>query len=298
MKTIIIPRIFGGLGNQLFIYAASRRLALVNQAELVLDDVSGFKYDHEFNRHYQLDHFNIPCRKATSLERLEPYSRIRRYIKRSWNQRKPFSKRTYIMQEGSALDQRLLNVQPKGSVYLEGYWQSEDYFIDVESTIRQDLQIKPPTDTVNLAMAAKIQDNKAVAVHIRFFDDPQVDNNNVPLSYYTRAVKKMNCLVPDAHYFVFSDRPESVISHIHLPEGRVTIVGHNLGDEYAYADLWLMTQCQHFIIANSTFSWWGAWLAMHRGKKIIAPRFELLNNNRIRTTWGFKGLLPEKWLKI
>ena len=78
----IIPRIFGGLGNQLFCYAAARRLALVNHAELVIDDVSGFAFDEVYQRHYQLDHFNIPCRKATAAERLEPFSRVQRYLKR------------------------------------------------------------------------------------------------------------------------------------------------------------------------------------------------------------------------
>jgi hypothetical protein len=93
----ITPRIFGGLGNQLFCYAAARRLALVNNAELVLDDVSGFTYDDFYQRHYQLDHFSIPCRKATPAERLEPYHRVRRYLKRRWNQRKPFAQRAYLV---------------------------------------------------------------------------------------------------------------------------------------------------------------------------------------------------------
>jgi hypothetical protein len=87
MGVIVFPRIFGGLGNQLFIYDATRRLALVNQAELILDDVSGFAYDTVYQRHYQLDHFNIPCRKATAMDRLEPFSRLRRLLKLKWNHR-------------------------------------------------------------------------------------------------------------------------------------------------------------------------------------------------------------------
>jgi len=106
--TKIISRIFGGLGNQLFCYAAARRLALVNNAELVIDNVSGFMHDTDYQRQYQLDHFSIPCRKATSVELLEPFPRIRRYLKRRLNQRRPFAQRSYLVQEGIDFDPRLL----------------------------------------------------------------------------------------------------------------------------------------------------------------------------------------------
>lgn len=146
--TKLIPRLFGGIGNQLFIYAAARRLALVNNAELVLDSVSGFTNDTVYQRHYQLDHFNIPCRQATAAERLEPFSRLRRKVLRWWNQRKPFKQRTYLVQESIDFDPRLLYYKPRGTVYLEGYWQSENYFKDIEDIIRHDLKIKPPEDTI------------------------------------------------------------------------------------------------------------------------------------------------------
>lgn len=292
----IIPRIFGGLGNQLFCYAAARRLALVNNAELVLDDVSGFAYDAAYLRHYQLDHFNIPCRKAMAFERLEPFSRVRRLLKRKWNQRLPFVQRAYIQQQGIDFDPRLLQVKPKGTVYLEGYWQSEDCFKDVEATICQDLQIKPPTDASNLAMAEQIRNCTAVAVHVRFFDEPHAPgSNNAPGDYYTRAVQKMDGFAPAAHYFIFSDQPEAARARIPLSDERCTLVSHNQGDAMAYADLWLMSQCQHFIIANSTFSWWGAWLATYPGKQVIAPGFEMRQG---KMSWGFKGLLPDEWIKL
>lgn len=291
----LIPRIFGGLGNQLFCYAAARRLALVNNTELVIDDVSGFAYDHDYQRHYQLDHFNIPCRKATAAERLEPFSRVRRYLKRRWNQRLPFAHRAYLVQEGIDFDSRLLHLKPQDTVYLEGYWQSEDYFKDVEATIRQDLQIKPPTDVANLAMAAQIRGCTAVAVHLRFFDQPQAPGiNNAPGDYYTRAVEAMERLSPDAQYFIFSDQPEAASARIPLPNARVTLVAHNQGDEHAYADLWLMTLCRHFIIANSSFSWWGAWLAENAGKIVTSPSKTTVPNRNI-TAWDFDGLIPADW---
>jgi hypothetical protein len=292
----IIPRIYGGLGNQLFCYAAARRLALVNNSELVLDDVSGFVRDHEYQRHYQLDHFNIPCRKATPAERLEPLSRARRYLKRAMNRRRPFEVRSYIQQEGMDFDPRLLTVKPHGTVYLEGYWQSEQYFKDVESAIREELRIVPPKDAINLTMAEHMRSFQTVAVHVRFFDAPQeLGVNNAKGNYYARAVARMESLVPEAHYFVFSDQPAAARARIPLPDNRITLVSHNQGDELAYADLWLMTQCQHFIIANSTFSWWGAWLAAQPEKQVITPGFEMRQG---KMCWGFAGLIPKEWLKV
>lgn len=291
----IIPRIFGGLGNQLFCYAAARRLAIVNNSELVIDAVSGFVRDRNHQRYYQLDHFSIPCRKATAAERLEPFPRVRRYLKRACNRRRLFEERTYIRQEGIDLDLRLLHVKPYGTVCLEGYWQSEDYFKDVEQTIRADLRITPPTDTANWEMAARIRDSLAVAVHVRFFDAPnEAGTNNAPDDYYARAVAQMETLLSDAHYFVFSDRPDVASARIPLPDNRITCVSHNRGDANAYADLWLMSLCRHFITANSTFSWWGAWLGPAKGKVIVTPAVKI----QTEPSWGFKGLIPDGWIKI
>ena len=291
----IVARIVGGLGNQIFIYATARRLALVNDAELVLDNVSGFVRDYDYRRNYQLDHFNIPCRKATAAERLEPFPRVRRYLKRRWDQRKPFMQRSYLVQDGIDYDPRLLQFKPKRLVYLEGYWQSENYFKDIEETIRREMQITPPVDAANLEISKQIGSKKTVAVHVRFFDEPDNNHgNNAGGDYYYRAIAEMERRVPDAHYFVFSDRPEAVCGRIPLPDGRITMVNHNQGDDMAYADLWLMSQCEHFIIANSTFSWWGAWLSENSEKVIIAPGFEKQEG---KMSWGFSGLLPEDWIK-
>ncbi|MEM7063175.1 MAG: alpha-1,2-fucosyltransferase [Cyanobacteria bacterium P01_B01_bin.77] len=290
----VIPRIFGGIGNQLFIYAAARRLALVNNAELVLDNVSGFVHDYNYQRHYQLDHFHIPCRKTTAAERMEPFSRMRRYVKRHLNRYRSFEQSFYIQQQGRDFEPRLLQVKPQGTVYLEGYWQSEKYFKDVENIIRQELKIQSPTDDANLSMAVRIRTHIAVAVHVRFFDD---GISNASRDYYKRAINRMEQIVPDAHYFLFSDRPKVARELIALPERRITSVEHNQGDEMAYADLWLMTLCQHFIIANSTFSWWGAWLSDQNGKQVVAPGFKL-NDPRGTTGWNFSGQLPTCWYQV
>lgn len=292
----IVLRVFGGLGNQLFSYAAARRLAKISGAELVIDDVSGFVRDHVYGRHYQLDHFHVMGRKASVGERLEPWARVRRYLLRKINRLLSFESRRYLQQEGMDFDRRMLAIRPQGTLYLEGYWQGEGYFKDIESIVRQEFEIVPPTDPQNRRFSEAIHACAAVAVHVRFFDHPgERGVTNAPGDYYAKAVARMDELVPGAHYFVFSDQPDAARKCIPLPDHRVTCVSHNRGDELAYADLWLMTQCQHFIIANSTFSWWGAWLSTSPEKQVIAPGYKKLEG---KAWWGFDGLLPPEWIKL
>lgn len=293
----IIPRIFGGLGNQLFAYAAARRLALVNNAELVLDHISGFRFDKEYQQIYQLDNFNIPVRKANRMELLEPFSRVKRYLLRRVNLYRPFGKRCYLSQEGIDFDSRVLDLRPScRRLYLEGYWQSERYFKDIDDVIRKDLKMTPPVDEINQTMVEKIKKHNAVAVHVRFFDNPEKPlGHNASIDYYQRAIEEMQIRVSGAHYYIFSDRPDAAMNLIKLPVTRVTLVDHNTSFQNAYADLWLMTHCKHFIIANSTFSWWGAWLSESQNKIIIAPGFKIREG---KTAWGFDGLLPDNWIKM
>jgi Glycosyl transferase family 11 len=292
-KSKIVVRLKGGLGNQLFCYAAARRLALANNAELILDDVTGFVRDRTYRRKYGLDHFNISARKATPAERMEPFERCRRGVMKWLSRNKPFPKRRYLEQEGVDFDGRLLALKVEDTVYLDGLWQSEGYFKDVEQAIREDLRITPPTDASNQRMAEYICNSNAVALHMRWFDGPaSTAANNVSEDYYQRAIDLMKQKVETPRYFLFSDNPEAAKKKLSLPSDRVTLVSHNRGDEHAFADLWLMSQCQHFIIANSTFSWWGAWLSAHETKVVIAPGLKLTPIN----AWGFKGLIPEKWI--
>ena len=152
----IITRVKGGLGNQLFCYAAARRLAWINNAELVIDDITGFARDRLYYRRYMLDHFNISARKATPFERLEPFERYRRGFMKWLSRRKPFAQRGYLEQEGQEFDQRLLVLKVNGLLYLDGLWQSEGYFVDMEQTIRDDLRIASPPDALNQRMGDEI----------------------------------------------------------------------------------------------------------------------------------------------
>ncbi|MBU0598530.1 MAG: alpha-1,2-fucosyltransferase [Candidatus Omnitrophica bacterium] len=293
----VIVRIKGGLGNQLFCYAAARRLALVNNSELIIDGVTGFVRDHQYHRKYALDCFNIKARKATSYERMEPFERYRRALAKFIARQRPFDLRSYLEQEGLDFDARLLDYRFKrGTVYLDGLWQSENYFKDIEEIIRQDLRITPPKDEVSRRMAERILSCNAVAVHVRFFDKPNNNNAfyNLRENYYLRATREILSRVEKPHFFLFSDNLDVARRTVKLPEDQVTCVDQNRGEGQACADLWLMTQCKHFIIANSTFSWWGAWLGAERKKIVIAPNYKTYG----KTAWGFKGLIPDRWVKI
>lgn len=293
----IICRIKGGLGNQLFCYAAARRLALVNDAELIIDDVTGFARDRQFARQYMLDHFHIPCRKATSSERLEPFERYRRGFLKLLSRRLPFAQRPYVEQTGFDYEERLLTLRVNSDIHVDGLWQSERYFKDVEQTIREDLRIIPPADELNQQMAEKIRTCNAVALHVRWFNAPGSEGElNLAVDYYHRAIVLMEEKVRSPHFFLFSDSPEAARVLLDLPESKVTFVSHNLGNVNAYADLWLMMQCKHFITANSSFSWWGAWLAESSDKIVVTPAIkqEVVQE----TNWGFDGLIPEEWIKV
>lgn len=286
----------GGLGNQLFCYAAARRLAAVNNADLVIDDLTGFRRDLTYRRTYALAPFALHGRLATSAERLEPFDRHRRWLRILMSRRKPFAQRRYLTQEALGFDPRLLQVTVTDCLHLDGLWQSEGYFKDVETLIRNELQLlKPPTDAYTQAVAREITEHESVAVHVRWFDTPlEKRTHNVSLAYYERAIGRIENLACCPTYFVFSDNPDATRSALRLPRGRSVFVSSNGGQARPYVDLWLMSACRHFIIANSTFSWWGAWLGAHVDKVVIAPQVRLEG----KIAWGFSGLLPSEWFAV
>lgn len=291
-KTIVV-RLVGGIGNQLFTYAAARRLSLVRDMELVIDHISGFQSDYDYKRTYQLHHFSIPCRLATPNERFEPFSLLRRAIKKRVSKFQSFEKRTYITQEKVEFDQRLLDLNPKKSIHLEGYWQSERYFYDVKETIKKELNIQKPKTLPDLNLAGQIKKSHSVAIHLRFFEQTSKDGNkNVTEKYYTKAIEIVKNKLNNPHFFVFSDKPELANQFFKKIESDYTIVSHNNTDNLAWKDLWLMRQCSAFIIANSTFSWWGAWLSDVDSELIIAPQ------TKKTMWWGFDHLISENWNTI
>lgn len=269
----VIARIRGGLGNQLFCYAAARRLALVNNAELVIDDLSGFLRDTTYRRHYELDRFHISARKATPHERKEPFERYRRGIAKIIAGKTPFHKRRYIEEKDTAFDSRLLELKINRTVYLDGLWQDERYFVDIEDVIRKDFTFIEPDDSENKKFAELIKKQEnPVSIHIRWYSEPQSKSDAIPLfQYYIKAIDHIKRKVKDPCFFVFSDFIEHLTELTEKLDNYVLVNINNTRKNMAYADMWLMSLCKHHIIANSSFSWWGAWLGKRESQIIFKP---------------------------
>jgi hypothetical protein len=302
MAKKLIAIIKGGLGNQLFSYAAARRLAFNNSAELIIDEISGFEKDHLYKRRYSLDHFKIHARKASYWERGEPFGGVRRALNKRLGAYIPLERQRYIIQTGVQFDARILNLNlQQGTTYFEGFGQSEEYFSDIERLIRKEFVISTPLDEVNQSVASLIDTTTSVALHVRWFDAPEFGSkNNVALNYYLSAVGCITKSTPDLDFFVFSDQIEFTrkILMPHFGKMRFHFVDHNQSSQMAYADLWLMSKCKHFIIANSTFSWWAAWLGEKKGVSMVFAPGIFINPHTSVTAWGFDGLIPDRWITI
>jgi len=300
MPRKVVVRLKGGLGNQLFCYASARRLAWANDAELVLDAVSGFKYDYRYRRSYALGPFQIPARLATHAEQLEPFGRLRRFFARKISAHKPLDQRRYIQQIGVEFDSRILNLHlQEGTTYFDAFGQSELYFSDVRKLLEKDLVMSDPNDQPNQVLAQQVSECLSVALHVRWFDDGNAEqSSNMSLAYYSEAITQILAKIGKAHFFVFSDRPAAAVALLKpiLQWQPYTVVIHNTVIGNAEADFWLMRQCRHFIIGNSTFAWWAAWLgeSNHDDVQVFAPSRNV-NPEQSVTAWGFPGLLPERW---
>jgi hypothetical protein len=300
-KQKLVARIKGGLGNQLYCYAAARRLAWVNNVELVLDHISGFARDAEYQRKYRLDGFSIPARLVTPGERYEPFERFRRGVVKLLNRRLPFERRTYIEQEFPDFDPRVLDLRLQaGTTVIDGLWQSAHYFADIEEMLRADLRITPPVDARNLDAQAWIKQHRAVSVHVRWFASPAAESGattNVHAQYYLSALSMIRERIYEPYFAVFSDDPHAAAAMLDLPKERTLLVDWNSGEGGELADLWLMSSCEHYVVANSTFSWWGAWLGARSDDQLVlfprcAPR------DALGWAWDYEGQMPAAWLPV
>jgi hypothetical protein len=217
--------------------------------------------------------------------RLSP-SRLLRALKysRTWiRERKPY-----------AYDAKV--VQARGDVYLEGYWANEKYFKNIEALIREEFTVKTDPEGDDLATARAIQRVHSVGLHVRRGDyamDPATRDFHglASLEYYREAVRRLTVQVRDPHFFVFSDDPDWVRQHLRL-DYPTTYVTHNRADK-DYEDLRLMATCRHHIIANSSFSWWAAWLGRYPAQMVFAPA-KWLNHPGIDTS----DATPARWIRL
>jgi hypothetical protein len=297
---MVIVRLIGGLANQMFPYAVGRSLAHRLGTELKLD-ISGFAvYRQKANlapRSYGLDAFFIREVFATT-EEIESLKVGRRSL---WSRARKMlfgistpPPVTYVKEKQFEFDPEIL--QLTGDVYLDGNWNSYRYFEDTEEIIRSEFTFRHPQSGKNLDLLGKIVTTESVSLHIRrgdFASNPKVNAlyGTCDLDYYQRCVNDLAKRVEEPHFFIFSDEPEWVRGNLHLPFA-MTIIDHN-GPDQAHEDLRLMSQCRHHILANSGFSWWGAWLDRRQDKLVYAPK-EWFKSGRYDTG----TLLPPSWFRM
>lgn len=183
----------------------------------------------------------------------------------------------------------------RAPTYLHGYWQSERYFKDVADQIRQDFNFRMPWDEADLAVQERMRSRPSASLHVRRGDYTLARNRGVyalcGLDYYRDAIRLIRQRVPGIRLFVFSDDLDWVDAHLGAEFGPIETVRHNTGGRSAN-DLRLMSQADHHIVANSSFSWWGAWLNPSPDKIVIAPCRWFMNGTDDR------DLVPSSWMRI
>jgi hypothetical protein len=284
---LILARLFGGLGNQMFQYACARGLAHTLGAELGLDLSASASYGP---RPYALDGLSISASIASAEE-------VRSFMWRAGiSRRLPRWLRHYQVYRERSFTYDPAVRALRGNVLLEGYWQSARYFDDVAALVRREFGLKAALEGENAAWAARIRDANAVSVHVRrgdYVSNPQARQLHglCDLDYYRRAVEAVAQSQTRPQLFVFSDEPAWARENLRL--GFPTAVVESAGENSAQVDMHLMSLCRHHVVANSSFSWWGAWLNGRPDKMVVAPRRWFLVDTK-----DTRDLVPAEWVRI
>jgi hypothetical protein len=292
-RLMVIVQLSGGLGNQLFQYATGFAMAKKNQSLLKLD-LSSFSNYHL--RKYELKHY------AISAGTIKPFPG---FVYKSANKLLPVvlrNKITFLPPYGL----RIINessyhvdstpYQNKHGIFLEGYWQSEKYFNDYRITLCREFKLKYPFTGRNAELADILPSENSVSIHIRRGDYISNHVNKKIYSectteYYHHAISFMSKKVDNPIFYIFSDDIAWSKNNLR-PDFPTSYIEHNNTDQ-GHLDLRLMSLCKHNIIANSSFSWWGAWLNENPGKIVIAPA-KWYNDPTLRSD----DLIPENWLTL
>lgn len=263
---MIMIQLMGGLGNQMFQYALYRQLQAMGK-KVTIEDMTG--YEAAGVRQKQLSVFGIHYEKASREEfvaltdaYMDTVSRVRRKL---------FGRKTFAyMEKQFNFDNHVFKLE---QAYLEGCWQSEKYFKGVEGQLRKDFCFPTPMPEHCLGYRDGICNTESVSIHIRRGDYLQAEQNRMyggicTQDYYDRAVEYMKSHFPGCSFYVFSNDPDWAGAHY---TGKAFTIVTGNGEDAGYLDMQLMSLCKHNIIANSSFSWWAAWLNANPQKVVLAP---------------------------
>lgn len=272
----------GGLGNQMFQYALY--LALKEKGRNVKMNTSLYS-QVEMHNGYELDRcfdVNVPVVKS---------GKVYLFFLRLLLKIKPG---IVLYSDHFCYDEKIFATKHK---YLNGYWQSEKYFKQIENLIRE-VFVFQNIDVNNEVLAKEISSNNSISLHLRRGDylGNSIYSGVCTEEYYINAVKQIMLNITFKQvvkFYVFSDDKnfaKQFISKLNLP---AKLIDYNQGAD-SYKDMYLMSQCKHNIIANSSFSWWGAWLNSNPDKIVVAPR-KWFNVGNVAI---YNDIVPENWIKI
>ncbi len=295
---MIIINLKGGLGNQIFQYATGRALSLRQKdqngsATQLKLDVAGYGEHNGIDtmRHYSLSTFNIKADIATPEEiraSKYPYGIISKGLR--------FVRAKSFHQYNIGFNEEIFATKRK-DLYLDGFFQTQKYFMDKEQQIRNDLKIIVPFSAKTLNMSGLInKTDHSVSLHVRRGDYVSDLNTNqyhgtCDADYYSKAIEYITSKIGTGiHLFVFSDDIDWVMENM-LFQYPTTYVSSPLIPDYE--EMYLMSLCNHHIIANSSFSWWGAWLDKKSDKIVIAPKRWTQKDER-----NYRDIIPNSWIRL
>ena len=302
---MIIVKLQGGLGNQMFQYAFGRALAYNYKTDLVLDTnwFSGNTAKLGYaKREYQLDQFNNSALDIDQNELFHIGQKINFlkqfpsnrgfHTKTKWLFMKYFGKYTYISEKQKFIFDVNILPKRKKNTYVEGYWQNELYFSKIEEIIRKEFQLKDDLPDDEKAFIQQIEATNSICIHVRRGDyvvSPKVKAylGVLPMDYYLSAVEYIKKKIINPVFYVFSDEPEWCSNNLQLPCDFHIASSDNRNLTH---EMVLMSHCRHQIIANSSFSWWAAWLNTNNDKIVIAPRCWRVEDAR--------SPVPDRWIKM
>jgi hypothetical protein len=277
----------------MFQYAVARRLAHVNGADLLL--YLGNRYDAGSKRVFRLDSFAISGRLAVEAEAggLRRISRTRRRLARFLPGLMPPHDPEVVREETLRFNPTILTL--RGNVKFAGAWQCERYFSDIGDIIRREFTLRTELDARNRETLARIQGGPSAFIHVRrgdYITSLKINRlyGTCSLDYYQAGLRILRARIGAAlRLFVFSDDP-AWVREMQIGGEEAVIVDWN--GNMPERDLALMRSCNHAIIANSSFSWWGAWLGDEGERTVIAPRVWF------RQRSDYEDIMPERWIRL
>ncbi len=298
MKNVVLLKLNGGLGNQMFQYALAYIIALKHNSQLLLDKEL-FKLTEKTPGHtprnFELGVFGIDEPSASKedilyFEQLSLIYKIRRELNLNYPEMR--------YENNFSFDNKIKKSKPP--VYLRGFFQSFKYFKGHEDDLRTLFKFsEDKLDDENKVFLEKIKLSRSASIHIRrgdYVEDKitQKFHGNCSRDYYDQAISKILEFDEEVEFFFFSDDIKWVENEFKNFRIRKTFIGSNAGKN-SWKDMLLMSQCSHNIIANSSFSWWAAWLNKNNSKKVIAPKRWF--NNPEKEQYSF-DLIPHEWNRI